>query len=121
MKFFKRIFEVSESFPEFSMVWLGAGLAFMQQESPELPNSIINQMVDYYIDKNRARKFGEVELIYLYKLFDMKNYNTSVTFVVLAKDKLEALEWIKTSANLKTIALGHLPIKVTGPTFHLSL
>lgn len=120
LKFFKRLFEVSDNFIDFSFVWLGAGLAFMKQESPELSDAIINQIVGYYMEKHKSRKNGGAELIHLYGLYNMLPYNIATTFVVLLKDTMEAMEWIKTVADIKSIAVGTPLPSVNGPNFYLS-
>ena len=120
LAFFKEVFEQSETFAEFSFCWLGAGLAFMKQESSKLPSVVIKQMANHYIDKVRSYKFNENTLVHLYKLFDKKDYAEALTFELLYKNRLEAIEWIKTSSNLNTIPDGD-PLKtLEGSKFLLS-
>ncbi len=113
-KFYIELMKQSVSFFEYQLVWAGAGRGFENEESKRnkgnkgnpvgLPGDLIRQMVTYFIEKMRNRHLQNRELVELYKAWNNgPSYKSHTTFSILAKDRIEAEEWIKTAQGISTI------------------
>lgn len=118
--FYREVMSQSVNYIEFILLYGGSGMA-ISQTPQRIPDEIIRQIVNHFIEKIRFHQRNSNDVVYLFESWKNKSPNiASGTFIFLIKDREEAAEWINTAIGISNIPKGKEIQKPSGVNVNLS-